>query len=168
MTIRIRHERVGDIQPISALTAAAFLEAPHTDHTEQYVVAALRQAGALTLSLVAEHQNHVVGHVAASPVTLSDGTENWYGLGPLSVAPVLQRQGIGSALMRGVLAELKDIGAHGCVLLGDPNYYRRFGFKTVEGLTLPGMPPEYFQAILFEGRYPGGSVTYHAAFSATY
>lgn len=165
MTLIIRHERDGDAASIHDVTVAAFHNAPHTDHTEQYVVQALRDAGALSISLVAEISGVIIGHVAVSPVTLSSGAKHWYGLGPISVVPDEQGKGIGAQLMEAALMELKTLGANGCVLLGDPAYYHRFGFKPVAGLVLPGVPAEYFQAILFKGAFPQGDVTYHAAFS---
>ncbi|MCX2802494.1 N-acetyltransferase [Microbulbifer thermotolerans] len=166
MSINIRREQPKDTQSIHEVTVAAFLEAPHTDHTEQFIVKALRESGALSISLVAEYEGNVVGHVALSPVTISDGTDSWYGLGPISVIPNKQGKGIGAKLMSAAIQELKNIKAKGCVLLGDPNYYHRFGFKPREGLVLPGVPPEYFQALLFQGYLPQGIVTYHESFSA--
>lgn len=166
MTITLRSEQPGDIEAIDTLTRAAFLEAPHTDHTEHLIVAALRDAGALTLSLVAEEGGRLVGHVAISPVTLSDGTGSWYGLGPISVLLERHGQGIGSRLMRQGLGDLEALGAAGCVVLGDPGYYGRFGFVPVAGLTLPGVPPDYFQALAFAGDFPRGEVSYHPGFSA--
>lgn len=166
MSITIREESPKDAQSIHEVTLSAFLEAPHTDHTEQFIVRALRDAGALTVSLVAEEGNVVVGHVAVSPVTISDGSADWYGLGPISVLPSHQGKGIGSKLMHAAIQALKDIQANGCVLLGDPNYYERFGFKPKAGLILPEVPPEYFQALRLKGGIPQGDVTYHVAFSA--
>lgn len=164
MSILIRKERPDDLQKIHAVTVAAFLHAPHASHTEQLIVQALRDSGALSVSLVAEDSGQVLGHVALSPVTIADGAEGWYGLGPISVAPSEQGRGIGTRLMVAALDELKGIGASGCVLLGDPAYYQRFGFKPVAGLLLPGVPPEYFQAVKFKGTYPQGAVTYHESF----
>ena len=149
----IRKERVGDVPRIHQLTRDAFLNAPHTDHTEQFIVDALRSAGALSISLVAERAGEVLGHVAVSPVTISDGTTGWFGLGPVSVAPAEQGAGIGSALMQAALAELKQLGARGCVLLGAPAFYRRFGFRPAAPLVLTDVPPEYFQAVLFAGAF---------------
>jgi predicted N-acetyltransferase YhbS len=106
------------------------------------------------------------GHVAISPVSISSGAEGWYGLGPISVAPARQVQGVGSRLMEHGLAELHRLGASGCVVLGDPNYYARFGFKTEPSLVFPGVPPEYFQCISFAGPVPIGTVSYHESFSA--
>lgn len=166
MNINIRKEQSSDVQSIHDVTVAAFLEAPHTDHTEQFIVNALRESGALSISLVAEDEGSIVGHVALSLVTVSDGTDSWYGLGPISVLPSKQGKGIGSKLMNAAIQDLKNIKAKGCVLLGDPDYYHRFGFKPREGLILPDVPPEYFQALLFQGDLPQGIVTYHGAFSA--
>lgn len=166
MGISIRKEQSSDVQSINEVTVAAFLEAPHTDHTEQFIVKALRESGALSVSLVAEDEGNIVGHVALSPVTISDGADSWYGLGPISVLPSNQSNGIGSKLMNAAIQELKNIEAKGCVLLGDPNYYHRFGFKPREGLELPDVPVEYFQALLLQGDLPQGIVTYHKSFSA--
>ena len=138
----------------------------HTDHTEQFVVDSLRSAGALTISLVAEEGGKIVGHVAVSPVSISDGSSGWFGLGPISVSPEFQGKGIGSILMRRVMQLLQEQGASCCVLLGDPGYYSRFGFKPRAGLVLADVPPEYFQALPFSSSIPLGSVTYHQAFSA--
>jgi len=166
LSINIRKEQPSDVKRIHEVTVTSFLEAPHTDHTEQFIVKTLRESGALTISLVAEDENNVVGHVALSPVTISDSTDSWYGLGPISVLPNNQSKGIGSKLMNAAIQELKNIDAKGCVLLGDPNYYHRFGFKPRKGLVLPDVPAEYFQALVFQGDLPQGIVTYHESFSA--
>ena len=171
MTLSIRNETPADIDAIETLTAAAFRDAAHTSHTEQFIVAALRRAGQLTVSLVAQDGEgdggEVVGHVAISPVTISDGSPRWYGLGPISVAPNRQGEGIGSRLMREALDALRHLGAAGCVVLGDPAYYGRFGFRAEPSLTLPGVPAEYFQSVSFDGSAPSGNVAYHNAFNAT-
>jgi putative acetyltransferase len=162
----IRPETPSDVTAIHTLTVAAFLRAPHTDHTEQFILAALRSAGALTVSLVAELSGGIIGHVAASPVSVSDGSRGWYGLGPISVGPKFQRQGVGGLLMHAAIRALRNIGAEGCVLLGDPTYYARFGFKHESALVLPDVPAEYFQALLFGSVLPCGVVSYHEAFRA--
>ena len=164
MSVSIRKEKPIDIEPIHDVTAAAFLYAPHTDHREQFVVAGLRSSGMLSLSLVAEQSNQIIGHVALSPVSISDGSLEWYGLGPISVLPSEQGKGVGSQLMRAALAELVNMNANGCVLLGDPEYYKRFAFQSIDGLVLPDVPPEYFQAVRIQGQYPRGTVTYHESF----
>lgn len=162
----IRHETRSDAAAIRAVTAAAFVNAPHSDHKEHFIVDALRRAGALTVSLVAEQRRNIVGHAAASPVLIPDGSPGWYGLSPVSVTPVLHGQGIGTRLVRAVLRELQELGAAGCVVFGDPAYYSRFGFKPVPGLVLPGVPAELFQALAFGPISPRGEVVYHEAFNA--
>ncbi len=162
----IRPESPSDISAIHLLTKEAFLDAPHTNHTEEFIINELRQSGNLSISLVAEHDGKVIGHIAVSPVTISDGSLGWYGLGPISVSPQHQRQGIGSQLIRAALHRLEGIGASGCVLVGNPAYYGRFGFTHQDTLTYPGIPPEYFQAIYLSGSLAHGTVTCHKAFSA--
>jgi len=108
----------------------------------------------------------VVGHIAFSTVTISDGTRNWFGLGPVSVLPEYQRQGIGKALIREGLSRLKDLNAQGCCLVGPSDYYRRFGFKNMPGFMHEGVPPEVFLALSFDGHTPQGTVTFHEGFKA--
>jgi putative acetyltransferase len=165
MKIEIRNETPADVAAVAAVTVAAFLHALHTSHSEQFIVEALREAGQLTVSLVADAEGVVVGHVAISPISISDGGSGWYGLGPISVAPEYQRRGIGSRLMREALRALREHGAAGCVVLGEPRYYGRFGFRVDPDLSLPGVPPEYFQAISFGASHPKGVVSYHPAFN---
>lgn len=162
----IRPEIREDRAVIHALTEAAFREAPHSSHTEQFIVDALRSRGELSLSLVAEKDGQVVGHIALSPVTISDGSTGWYGLGPVSVLPGWQGQGIGAALMHAVLDALREQDAQGCVVLGEPAYYGRFGFRAEPGLVLPGVPPEYFQALCLRPPMAQGEVSYSTAFEA--
>ena len=166
MPLTIRREAPADVAAIEAVTVAAFLNAPYTSHTEQFIVNALRKAGKLTLSLVAEEEGQIVGHVAVSPVSISDGTSGWFGLGPISVLPQWQGRGIGSALMREALRVLEEEGAAGCVLLGEPEYYGRFGFRAEPNLVLPDVPPQYFQALAFRPPLPRGIVSYDEAFNA--
>ncbi len=162
----IRNEIESDIEAIAEVTKTAFATCPYGEHTEQFIIDALRAAGALTVSLVAEIDENVVGHVAFSPVTISDGSPDWYGLGPVSVLPQHQRQGIGTALIREGLSLLKARGGKGCVLVGPPAYYQRFGFRNLSSLTLEGVPPEVFLALPFEDQTPQGGVMFHRAFGA--
>jgi putative acetyltransferase len=152
--ITIRAELPADVAAIEAVTVAAFANAPHAAHTEQLIVAALRRAGALSLSLVAEQGGEIVGHVALSPVVLSDGSPGWFGLGPISVLPEHQDRGIGSQLMHEALRRLRERDAAGCVLVGDPHFYTRFGFGAVPSLTYPAVPAEYFLALPFRAAVP--------------
>lgn len=164
--IVIRSETDADASAIAEVTVAAFKTLEVSQHTEQFIIRALRAANALTVSLVAELDGRVIGHIAFSPVTISDGTRNWYGLGPVSVMPKYQRQGVGKALIQEGLSRLKEMKAQGCCLAGHPEYYRKFGFENVSGLALPGVPQEVFFALSFHGHYPQGSVAFHKAFKA--
>ena len=165
--ILIRDEIQSDHGAIMEVTAAAFKTLEISNHTEQFIIEALRAAGALTISLVAEVDGQVVGHIAFSPITISDGTSDWYGLGPVSVLPILQRQGIGKALIREGLSRLKNMGAKGCCLVGHPEYYRQFGFINPVGLFHDGIPQEVFFALTFDGTFPQEIVSFHEGFSAT-
>jgi putative acetyltransferase len=167
MRFTIRPETAADIAAISAVTEAAFRTCPYSRQTEQFIVHALRKAVALTVSLVAEVDGKVAGHVAFSPVKISDGSSGWYGLGPVSVLPELQRQGIGKALIREGLARLKAAEASGCMLVGDPDYYKRFGFRNFPELIHEGIPQQYFVVLPFGKTVPRGTVTFHEAFHAT-
>lgn len=165
MAWTIRDERPGDEPAIAALTRAAFRDIAHSDGSEAAIVERLRADGDLAISLVAENLDlAIVGHVAFSPVAIADGTPRWYGLGPVSVIPLRQRAGIGSALVEEGLERLRQMGAGGCVVLGDPAYYHRFGFENDPALAYPGPPPEYFQRLVLAGRAPRGTVTYAPAF----
>lgn len=164
--ITIRSETDADIGTITDVTIAAFKTLEVSNHTEQFIVEALRAAQALVISLVAEVDGRVIGHIAFSPVTVSDGTRNWYGLGPVSVLPEHQRQGIGKALIREGLAQLKMRGAQGCCLVGHPDYYRKLGFVNAPELLLDGVPPEVFFALSFDGHTPHGTVSFHDGFGA--
>lgn len=162
----IRKEQPEDTAAIRRLTEEAFRSVPYSNQKEAATIDALRSASALTLSLVAEEEGFLLGHVAFSPVLIDGADCGWYGLGPVSVQPCRQGEGIGSALISEGLLRLKEAGAKGCVLLGDPGYYQRFGFKADDRLRLQGVPAEYFQCLVIEGEMPNGNVTYHAAFNA--
>ncbi len=106
----IRNERPGDITSIAYITEEAFKTIEISNHTEQFIINALRARGALTISLVAEIEKNVIGHIAFSPLTVSDGTSDWYGLGPVSVLPDFQGQGLGGGLMKFAETKAKDKG----------------------------------------------------------
>lgn len=152
---------------IEAVTAAAFKNAEHTDHNEQFIVRDLRAANHLSISLVAEDEvtHAIIGHAAVSPVTISDGSDDWYGLGPISVLPECQGQGVGSLLLNRALADLQARHAAGCVVLGNPKYYMRFGFRADRSLQYSGVPSEYFMALTWR-ESAAGNVSYHEAFEA--
>ncbi|OPY91017.1 MAG: Acetyltransferase (GNAT) family protein [Syntrophus sp. PtaU1.Bin208] len=155
-----------DVEAISEVTRKAFENHPHSEQVEQFIINALRKSKALTISLVADVDGKVIGHIAFSPVTVSDGSGGWYGLGPISVLPGFQRKGIGKALVHEGLARLKILGARGCVLVGDPAYYQRFGFRNLPDLILDGIPQMFFLALPFEKNFARGTVEFHPGFSA--
>jgi putative acetyltransferase len=164
--IAIRSEARSDIDAITEVTVAAFKTLEISNNTEQFIIMALRAAKALAISLVADLNGRVIGHVAFSPVTISDGTPKWYGLGPVSVLPAYHRQGIGTALIQEGLSRLKNLSAAGCCVVGHPDYYRKFGFENVAALGLEGVPPEVFLALSFDGHTPQGKVAFHEGFKA--
>ena len=163
----LRIETAADIEAITEVTIAAFKNHPISNHTEQFIINTLRDADALTISLVAEIDGRVVGHIAFSPVIISDGTNDWYGLGPVSVLPEHHKQGIGKSLINEGLSSLEELGAQGCVLAGDPNYYKRFSFKNFPELVHEGVPQEVFLALPFSEKVPHGIVVLHEGFLAT-
>jgi putative acetyltransferase len=162
----IRKERDADTEAITEVTIAAFKTLPISNHTEQFIIKALRAAGVLTISLVAEVEGKIVGHIAFSPVRITDGSKNWYGLSPVSVLPEYQKQGIGKALINEGLSVLKEFHGQGCALVGDPNYYKRFGFQNYPKLVHEGVPQEVFLALPFNEKVPQGTVVFHEGFLA--
>lgn len=165
MDILIRSEKSTDIDVIEQVTIAAFDGKWYSDQTEHLVVNRLREAGAMSVSLVTEVDGKVVGHIAFSVVSINDEDKGWFGLGPVSVAPEFQKQGVGSKLIREGLSMIKEKGAKGCVLEGDPEYYQRFGFKNHPDLIYENTPdPKYFMALSFYDDVPSGKVEFHKAF----
>jgi putative acetyltransferase len=162
----IRKETPSDVEAICDITKAAFENHPYSKNTEQFIINALRKADALTVSLVAEIDGIIAGHIAFSPVTFTDRSRDWYGLGPVSVAPDYQRQGIGTRLVNEGIRLLKESGAKGICLVGDPNFYKRFGFRSPTGLKHEGVPQENFLVLSFCNSIPTGAVHFHEAFSA--
>lgn len=167
MNITIRPERLGDENAITEVTRLAFEYHPFSHQTEHFIIRALRLDHALSVSLVAEDAGRIVGHIALSPLTISDGSTGWFGLGPVSVVPELQRRGIGRRLMERALAELRTIGAKGCVLVGDPAFYTRFGFANNPALVLEGVPQAYVLSLSLGTSSAHGKLQFHSAFQAT-
>jgi len=162
----IRKETDADIEAITEITIAAFNTLSISNHTEHFIIKALRAAGVLTVSLVAEVEGQIVGHIAFSPVKITDGTKDWYGLGPISVLPKYHKKGIGKSLVKEGLSLLKELGGQGCALVGDPNYYNRFGFKNYPEFIHEGIPQEVFLALPFNEKVPRGTVIFHEGFLA--
>ncbi len=164
-SLNIRQECNDDINAIEKVTIEAFKSHPHSNQTEHKIVAKLRNDNALSVSLVAEVNNVIVGHIAFSKVKINDEFIEWYGLAPVSVTPEYQNQGVGSQLILSGLNAIRELNAKGCVLLGEPEYYNRFGFKAHSELVFKGVPPEYFQSLRLSGDMPNGNIEYHEAFA---
>lgn len=162
----LRPETASDAFAIHSLVTDAFHDAPHASGTEADIVDALREDGALTVSLVCTEGDEIVGHVAFSPVVVGLASEGWFGLGPLAVRRENRRRRIGQRLIDAGLGSLRERRAGGCVVLGDPAYYRRFGFAADPAIVLAGVPPEYFQSLSLSGNRPEGEARYHLAFGA--
>ena len=165
--LRIREERAADLSDISRITTNAFAPMPFSGGTEAQIIEALRVAGALAVSLVATSGDELVGHVAFSPVRIDDRSGTWYALGPVSVAPQTQSRGIGGALILHGLDVLRKRQAGGCVLLGAPAYYGRFGFVSDPTLTYQGRPNRFFQRLFLNDSEIAGDVAYHPAFDVS-
>lgn len=163
----IRREEPSDIGAIDEVTKAAFASAAYSSGTESFIIKALRTNGQLTVSLVAEEEGALIGHIAISPVTISSRREGWFGLGPVSVIPSRQGAGVGSSLARAAIDALRELRAAGCVVLGEPSYYGRFGFRRDARLRYLHAPAEYFQVQSFTGEIPEGIVEYDDSFNVT-
>jgi putative acetyltransferase len=164
--VQIRFEESNDIKAIRHVTTVAFATVEHSNQTEAAIVEALRKAGSLSVSLVAIQGNELVGHVAFSPVTISGENQGWFGLGPVSVHPKYQNKGIGEKLIRQGLNCLAGQNAGGCVVLGAPQYYKRFGFENDSDLYYEGAPAKYFMRLAFKSPVARGKVAYHESFNA--
>lgn len=162
----IREEHSTDVESIDQLTTEAFEPMPFSDGAEAPILRALRVSGDLTLSLVATHEGVVVGHVAFSPVTIDDRHNDWYGLGPISVRADLQRQGIGRALVAEGLRRLRDDGASGAALIGNPAVYRPMGFVSDGRLRHEGVDAALVQYVVLTGTAPEGELRFAAAFQS--
>jgi putative acetyltransferase len=162
---RIRPVRAGDFPALSRVVAAAFER-----EAEARLVAALQTAGNNAYELVAEREGRIVGHILFSPVTVERGDDGRaLGLAPLAVAPEVQGQGIGSALARAALSTLATGPYRAVVVLGDPAYYHRFGFRSASAFGLDSCyaAGDDFMAMALKpdglAGY-GGRVTYVAEF----
>ena len=165
-TLIIRDQTEADFTAVHDLVIAAFKTLPVACGREQFLMDELWRSGAATVALVAEEDGVIVGQAAFSKVLVSGADVGWHGCGPVSVLPARHKQGIGSALMREGLNRLRSLGSKGCVVVGDPAYYPRFGFAGTDAMSLPGVPPEVFMAIRFDGNMPRGVVAFDKAFEA--
>jgi putative acetyltransferase len=161
----LRPERDGDEPAIANVITAAFAGQEWSDGTEAAIVGRLRASAELDVSHVAvTASGSIVGHVAFSPVEIDGNRCGWFGLGPLAVLPAWSRRGIGAALVQAGVGSLRQRRAAGCVVLGEPEYYGRFGFVHDPALSYPGPPAEFFQRLLLRGEPPRGVVGYTSAF----
>ncbi|MTI16808.1 N-acetyltransferase [Rhodobacteraceae bacterium RKSG542] len=164
----IREEGPDDVKKLREMVYEAFKDhprhEPNAEPTEHEIVDTLRDDGALALSLVAVDEGTLVGHVAFSPITIDGKDHDWFGLGPVAVIQTSREKGIGAALVQEGLEILRSRGAGGCVVLGDPSFYCRYGFEPDPRIILEGFPPEYFMALTFKKPTPNGTIGYHDAF----
>ena len=160
----IRPETASDFAEIGKITAAAFAPKPFSNGTEPAVIEALRQNDDLVLSLVAIEGSELVGQITFSEVKISGEHEGWFGLGPVAVRPDRQGEGIGAALIRAGLEYLREMDAAGCALVGNPDYYGRFGFKNQCGLEYAGLDARVIQKLVLAGPDKAGALTYCQSF----
>lgn len=163
-SIKIRFELPEDEARIHHVTTEAFKTMPYSAGMEAPIIDQLRKDGDLTLSLVAVDNGVVNGHIAFSPVTINCVHDGWFGLGPVSVWPTFQKMGWGSLLINKGLELLRARDAKGCVLIGDPKYYSRFGLKSYGQLRYGELNVELVQCIVFDGPIPRGELKFSPAF----
>lgn len=160
----IRPESLADRPAIAEVIEKAFWGKPYAEGDEAELVDKLRESNALSVSLVAELSGRVIGQIVFSPAVASDGSDGWFALGPLAVLPDYQGKGIGSKLVRCGLNALAKLDAHGCILVGDSEYYSRFGFE-LSPLNAPhDEPPDHFMVKVLAGPLPQGVIAFHEAF----
>ncbi len=160
----IRPETRSDYAAIHDITKRAFATMPFSDGDEPDLIDRLRDAGALAISLVAEQDKKLVGQLTFSEAFAADRSAGWYALGPVAVEPELQHKHIGSQLINEGISMLRDRGAAGCVLVGDPVYYSRFGFKIFSHLCPEGEPAEYYQILPLRVSAPNTIISFHPLF----
>lgn len=165
LDFHIRREQLRDRQEVQEVNEAAFGRCDESDLVDR-----LREEGVILLSLVAELDSQIVGHIVLSRMTIETGQELLpaVSLAPMAVHPSRQRRGVGSQLVRRGLAELRAQGERIVVVLGHKDYYPRFGFSSEKARSLSSpFPADAFMALeLSEGALADvrGAVRYPAAF----
>lgn len=153
MTVKftIRPEQACDYEVIYDITKRAFAPMPYAGGNEQDLINLLRNNDALEISLVAQIGSDIVGHIAFSKAfpenESADVNGGYYALGPIAVDPELQRSGIGSALIYEGIDILRQREAAGCILVGNVDYYQRFGFKTAPHLCPKSEPKDHYMIL---------------------
>lgn len=153
--IKIRQEIPSDRKKIFELIKNTFAQAQHTDGDEHNLVDRLRESTAFIpeLSLVAEYNNEIIGHILFSKIKVGDSVQ--LALAPLSVATKYQKLGIGSNLIQEGHKIAKTMGYEYSILLGYPSYYSKFGYKPAHifGIKSPfDAPKEFYMAINLQGK----------------
>lgn len=155
--IRVRRERPEDITMIRAVNEAAFGQS-----TEADIVDALRDTVRDFVSLVAESDGEIIGHIVFSPVIIEGGSQPRHGMGlaPMAVLPERQRQGVGSELVEVGLKILRGQGCPFVIVLGHPEFYPRFGFESASGYGLRSrwkdVPDAAFMVLVFDASLMAG------------
>jgi len=165
MTIIVRNERPEDVDHIRDLTEMAFRDRRYSCKREHFLIDDLRAANALTVSLVALTESTIIGHVALSPVSMTGASGPWFGLGPISVLPAWQRKGVGTAMMKEALSRLTQQQAAGCILVGDPRFYKRFSFAHDSSIIAENEPLEYTMILRLSVNSDHGIARFHDAFT---
>jgi len=157
MNYSIRKEKPSDYQAVFSVIEKAFRDTEHTNHKEQFLVESLRNSFAFVeeLSLVAMSDHQIIGHILLTKIVIANEGARYdsLALAPVSVLPEYQGKGVGSKLINQAHQKAKSLGFKSIVLLGDPNYYSRFGYEPAHtfGISLPfDVPLEYCMAIELE------------------
>lgn len=159
----IRPERAGEEQEIYNLTKRAFAPMPFGDEDDAGLTDALRESGDLFLSLIAEENSRIIGHLALSPVAITGTAARWMGLGPISVEPERQRQGIGSTLVQSAMTYCRTNEISGIALIGNPAVYGPMGFQSNHAFTYRDLSNQLVQYLTLSGSDPVGELTFAPA-----
>lgn len=154
--MEIRKETPADFDAIMNVTLAAARQHQVGKQNGYFTLNALRKAGLLTLSLVAEIEGTIVGHVAFCPVHVSGGDKGWYALGPVSVLPECLSQGIRKAMIAEGLEMLRQMHGKGVALVGDPDYFKPLGFMSAPQMASAKDMADEFLIMSFDDRMPYG------------